>query len=92
MSFVFGQIPITDTILSRYVPDVWRGRVMSVKFMLNLTVGASVLPACGVILQAGYAMTSLFAMMSAIAVLVALAALVLPQQDDAHRLDHAPAE
>ena len=92
MSFVFGQIPITDTILSRYVPDVWRGRVMSVKFMLNLTVGASVLPVCGVILQAGYAMTSLFAMMSAIAVLVALAALVLPQQDDAHRLDHAPAE
>ncbi len=92
MSFVFGQIPITDTILSRYVPDVWRGRVMSVKFMLNLTVGASVLPVCGFILQAGYAMTSLFAMMSAIAVLVALAALVLPQQDDAHRLDHAPAE
>ncbi|MEK9760932.1 MAG: MFS transporter [Candidatus Puniceispirillum sp.] len=92
MSFVFGQIPITDTILSRYVPDVWRGRVMSVKFMLNLTVGASVLPVCGVILQAGYAMTSLFAMMSAIAVLVALAALVLPQQDDAHRLDHAPAK
>jgi MFS family permease len=92
MSFVFGQIPITDTILSRYVPDVWRGRVMSVKFMLNLTVGASVLPVCGVILQAGYAMTSLFAMMSAIAVLVALAALVLPQQDDAHRLDHAAAE
>ena len=92
MSFVFGQIPITDTILSRYVPDVWRGRVMSVKFMLNLTVGASVLPVCGVILQTGYAMTSLFAMMSAIAVLVALAALVLPQQDDAHRLDHAPAE
>ncbi|MEL0062482.1 MAG: MFS transporter [Candidatus Puniceispirillum sp.] len=92
MSFVFGQIPITDTILSRYVPDVWRGRVMSVKFMLNLTVGASVLPVCGFILQAGYAMTSLFAMMSAIAVLVALAALVLPQQDDAHRLDHAAAE
>ena len=60
--------------------------------MLNLTVGASVLPVCGVILQTGYAMTSLFAMMSAIAVLVALAALVLPQPDDAHRLDHAPAE
>ena len=92
MSFVFGQIPITDTILSRYVPDVWRGRVMSVKFMLNLTVGASVLPVCGFILQAGYAMTSLFAMMSAIAVLIALAALILPQQDDAHRLDHALAE
>ena len=32
MSFVFGQIPITDTILSRYVPDEWRAR----RLALNL--------------------------------------------------------
>ena len=44
MCFVFGQIPITDTILSRYVPDNWRARVLSVKFMVNLTIGATVLP------------------------------------------------
>ena len=53
MCFVFGQIPITDTILSRYVPDSWRARVLSVKFMINLMIGASVLPICGVILQSG---------------------------------------
>ena len=34
MSFVFGQIPITDTILVRYVPDDWRSRVLSAKFYL----------------------------------------------------------
>ena len=46
--FVFGQIPITDTILSRYVPDNWRARVcLSVKFMVDLTIGATVLPVTG---------------------------------------------
>ena len=92
MSFVFGQIPITDAILSRYVPDAWRARVFSVKFMLNLSIGASVLPICGIILQTGYSMTSLFTLMSAIAVLIVVAAIILPQQESDQRLDHAPAE
>ncbi len=92
MSFVFGQIPITDTILARYVPDAWRTRVLSVKFMLNLSIGASVLPVCGIILQTGYTMTTLFNLMSAIAILVVFAAIILPQQKSDHRLDQAPAE
>jgi MFS family permease len=92
MSFVFGQIPITDTILSRYVPDEWRAKVLSVKFLLNLTIGASVLPICGMILQAGWPMSSLFLLMSGIAVLVAVAGFILPVQADAHRLDKVIAE
>jgi hypothetical protein len=92
MSFVFGQIPITDAILSRYVPDAWRARVFSVKFMLNLSIGASVLPICGIILQTGYSMTTLFTLMSAIAILIIFAAIILPQQQNNQRVDHAPAE
>jgi len=92
MSFVFGQIPITDAILSRYVPDAWRGRVFSVKFLLNLTIGASVLPICGLILQAGFSLTTLFTIMSVVAILIVLAAVILPQQQTDQRLDHAPAE
>ena len=92
MSFVFGQIPITDTILARYVPDAWRARVLSVKFMLNLSIGASVLPICGLILKTGYTMATLFTLMSAIAILIVVAAIVLPQQKSDQRLDHASAE
>src|SRR6056300_499048 len=92
MSFVFGQIPITDAILSRYVPDAWRGRVFSVKFLLNLSIGASVLPVCGLILQAGFTMTTLFSLMSVVAILIVLAAIILPQQQSDQRLDHAAAE
>ena len=92
MYFVFGQIPITDTILSRYVPDEWQARVLSVKFMVNLTIGATVLPICGAILQAGYAMAALFSLMSGLALMVVLAGLILPVQSDAQRMDRVPAE
>ena len=34
--FVFGQIPIIDAVMVRYVPDSWRNRVLSIKFVLNL--------------------------------------------------------
>ena len=92
MCFVFGQIPITDTILSRYVADSWRARVLSVKFMINLMIGASVLPICGVILQSGYEMAALFSLMSGLAVMVVLAGILLPVQSEAQRLDRQPAE
>ena len=87
MIFVFGQIPITDTIISRYVPDEWRNKVLSIKFLLNLSIGASVLPICGIFLQAGNTMDKLFFVMSLIAIFIAISALLLPNQDDAQRLD-----
>ena len=92
MCFVFGQIPITDTILSRYVPDDWRARVLSVKFMVNLTIGATVLPICGTILQSGYEMAALFSVMSVLAVFVVIAGALLPVQAESQRLDRVPAE
>jgi len=87
MSFVFGQIPITDTILSRYVPDEWRAKALSLKFMLNLVVGAAVLPICGILLQSGILMSSLFVILSCIAALVVASGIILPIQIASHRQD-----
>ncbi|MEK9597467.1 MAG: MFS transporter [Alphaproteobacteria bacterium] len=87
MSFVFGQIPITDTILSRYVPDEWRAKALSLKFMLNLVVGAAVLPICGTLLQSGMVMSSLFVILSCIAALVVASSIILPIQLASHRQD-----
>ena len=89
MCFVFGQIPTTDTILSRYVPDNWRTKVLSIKFLLNLSIGASVLPICGILMQAGFTMAHLFSLMSAVATLVMLAAIILPHQTSSDRVDIA---
>ena len=43
MGFVFGQIPISDAILSKYVSNQWRTKILSIKFLMNLVVGATAL-------------------------------------------------
>jgi MFS family permease len=79
-SFVFGQIPIIDTIMSRYIPDKSRGNVLSVKFALNLGAGASVLPISSLMLKHGYELSNLFVVMSFMAMFVVLASLILPSE------------
>jgi len=81
MGFVFGQIPITDAVLSRYVPDVWRAKVLSVKFMLNLVIGAMALLTARYILAGGGGFDTLLAVLSVAAGLVVLAALLLPARE-----------
>ena len=80
MAFVFGQIPISDAVLSRYVPDQWRAKVLSVKFMLNLVVGALALLAARTILASGGGFESVMTMLAIAACLIILAALVLPER------------
>ena len=80
MCFVFGQIPITDTILVRYVPDNWRSRVLSAKFLLNLCIGASVLPITSQLLKIGYDLKSVFIFASIIALGVVFSSILLPKQ------------
>ena len=80
MSFVFGQIPITDTILVRYVPDDWRSRVLSAKFLLNLCIGASVLPFTSYLLKIGYDLKMIFTLASFIAIGVLVSSVILPSQ------------
>ena len=80
MSFVFVQIPITDTILVRYVPDDWRSRVLSAKFLLNLCIGASVLPFTSYLLKIGYDLKMIFTLASFIAIGVLVSSVILPSQ------------
>ena len=78
MAFVFGQIPITDTVISRYVPDAWRSKVMAVKLMLNLVIGALSLLAARYILESGAGFSGMIAVVAIVAALISLAALLLP--------------
>ena len=87
MAFVFGQVPINDIILSRYIPDKKRAKILSIKYVLNLSAGASVLPICSLMMQNGFEMRQIFSMMSFMAVLILLAALLLPKQLEEERLD-----
>ena len=87
MCFVFGQIPITDTIISRYVPGLWRAKVLSLKFLLNLSAGALVLPIGSKLLQHGFSMSELFSVLSIVTFFIIVSAAILPNQAESERLD-----
>jgi|TARA_B100001540_G_scaffold72128_1_gene65087 MFS family permease len=80
MLFVFGQVPITDAILVRYIDDKWRARVLSVKFLINLCAGASVLPLTSIFLKSGFSFNDLLKVLSILAVFVIISALILPNE------------
>jgi len=93
MAFVFGQIPITDAVLSRYVPDAWRAKVLSVKFMLNLVIGALALITARTILAAGGGFDTIMVVLAMAAGCVFLSALLLPARVGAEAVPAAsPAE
>jgi len=80
MLFVFGQVPITDIILVKYVPDSWRARVLSVKFMVNLCAGAAVLPAISVLLKNGYDFSHILKSLAFISIAILISGLLLPNK------------
>lgn len=80
MGFVFGQIPITDAIISRYVPDLWRTKVLSVKLVLNLVIGALALIAARAILNAGQGFEGVMTVAAMTAGVIVVGALLLPRQ------------
>ena len=82
MFFVFGQVPITDAILVRYVDDRWRARILSVKFLINLCAGASVLPLVSLFLGYGYTFSDLLTILSCLAIFVVVSAYMLPTIKD----------
>jgi len=90
MGFVFGQIPITDAVLARYVPEQWRAKALSVKFMLNLVIGALALLSARTILASGGGFDMVIVMLAGAASLIVLAALLLPARSGAE-LAPAPA-
>ena len=80
MLFVFGQVPITDIILVKYVPDSWRARVLSIKFMVNLCAGAAVLPAISVLLKNGYDFSHILKSLAFISIAILISGLLLPNK------------
>ena len=78
MAFVFGQIPIGDAILSAHIPDKYRSQFLSIKFLLNLCIGATILPLTSILLTTGYELNFLFLLLSAVPILVIAGALMLP--------------
>jgi MFS family permease len=78
MVVVFGEIPISDWLVARYVGAQWRSRIYAVSYLLSLGVSAVIVPLIAWIhAQAGGFMT-LFWLLAACAAIVGVCALLLP--------------
>lgn len=78
MLAVFGQIPITDALITRYTPDAMRGRVFSIKYILNLGVGSLAVPTIWYMHDHGGGFAALFWTLAGCATLILITATILP--------------
>ncbi len=86
MGFVFGQIPITDALLSQYVPDQWRAKVLSIKFMINLVIGAFALMTARYLLSTGAGFETVMRVIAIAACFIVGAAILLPKGHDPSKI------
>jgi MFS family permease len=82
MVLVFGQIPINDTLIARHTPDIWRGRVYSVKYVLSFTVSAAAVPSIAWLYVNEGGFQTMFLVAACAAVLITLVVAMLPGQRD----------
>ena len=86
MGFVFGQIPITDALLSQYVPDQWRAKVLSIKFLINLVIGALALMTARYLLSTGAGFETVMRVIAIAACFIVGAAFLLPKRHDPSKI------
>ena len=78
MLVVFGQIPINDVLIGRITRSEWRGRVLSLRYIVTFSVAASALPVVAGI-HAGWGFGALFVVMAVGAGCILAAVLALPR-------------
>ena len=85
MIFIFGAIPFTDAILTHYVNDSMRSRVMGMRLAVSFSISSIAVWLLGPLVKAG-GFTSLFMIMAGIALITLMAISFLPS--DHNKLNH----
>ncbi|MEM7047989.1 MAG: MFS transporter, partial [Pseudomonadota bacterium] len=80
MLFVFGEIPIQDAMVARYVADQWRSRVYALKYVISLGASAIAVPMMSGLLDATGSMTAVIYAIAAAAAVALLLAFALPSE------------
>jgi len=78
MVLVFGQIPINDTLIARYTPDAWRGRIYSIKYVLSFTVSAAAVPSISIMYESYGGFPTMFTYAAIAAAVITLTVAALP--------------
>ena len=87
MMAIFGQIPLNDGIVGKYVADEYRARVLSVRYVVSLGVASVAVPMISVLHRTEGGFRNVFLVLAALAAAVMAAAFFFPTRD---RIRQAP--
>ena len=80
MLAVFGQIPLNDSIVGRYVADEYRARVLSVRYVVSLGVAAVAVPLIAVLHRTEGGFANVFLVLAALAAAMLAASFFFPSK------------
>jgi MFS family permease len=81
MMAIFGQIPLNDAIVGKYVADEYRARVLSVRYVVSLGVAAIAVPLISVLHRTEGGFRNVFLVLAALAGAVMVSALFFPSRE-----------
>lgn len=80
MMAIFGQIPLNDGIVGKYVADEYRARVLSVRYVVSLGVASVAVPMIALLHRTEGGFRNVFAVLALLAVAVFVAGLFFPSR------------
>ena len=80
MLAVFGQIPLNDAIVGRYVADEYRARVLAVRYVVSLGVAAVAVPMIAALHRTEGGFSNVFLVLATLAGGVLIASLFFPSR------------
>jgi MFS family permease len=80
MMAIFGQIPLNDGIVGKYVADEYRARVLSVRYVVSLGVASVAVPMIAVLHRTEGGFRNVFLVLGALACAVFVSALFFPSR------------
>ncbi|MGH8732238.1 MAG: MFS transporter [Burkholderiales bacterium] len=80
MLAVFGQIPLNDVIVGKYVADEYRARALSVRYVVSLGVAAVAVPLIALLHRTEGGFRNVFLVLAALAAGMMVASLFFPSR------------
>src|SRR5882672_1194331 len=91
MLAVFGQIPLNDAIVGKYVADEYRARVLSVRYVVSLGVAAVAVPLIAVLHKTQGGFSNVFLVLAALASGMLLCSFFFPSRREVMQAQSAAA-
>jgi MFS family permease len=89
MMAIFGQIPLNDGIVGKYVADEYRARVLSVRYVVSLGVASVAVPMIAILHRTEGGFRNVFLVLAALATAIMFSALFFPSREQM-KLRQAP--